>query len=99
MRRLGAPDSYGVVVLMILTTYLLALVAAGRWTGTALLVAQTGTVWRVLPTAPARPGVRTGAAGRVGVAGLGAAAGAVPGGNPPLVPPPLAASPAAVLGG
>ena len=32
MRRLGAPDSYGVVVLMILTTYLLALVAAGRWT-------------------------------------------------------------------
>ena len=53
MRRLGAPDSYGVVVLMILTTYLLALVAAGRWTGTALLVAQTGTVWRVLHTSRA----------------------------------------------
>jgi len=85
MRRLGAPDSYGVVVLMILTTYLLALVAAGRWTGTALLVAQTGTVWRVLHTSRARRGFRTWAAVVFGFAVLGAAAGAFAGGNPHLV--------------
>ncbi|WP_436533121.1 potassium channel family protein [Actinoplanes sp. HUAS TT8] len=49
---------YGVVLLLIVGTYLLALLASRRWTVTVLLAVQTVTVWQSLRVARARPGLR-----------------------------------------
>jgi hypothetical protein len=84
-RRLRVPDSYGVVVVMILATYGLALAADRPWTLTALLMAQTGTVWWVLRTARARRGLRLWAAVVFTFAAVGAVAGVFSDGNARLV--------------
>jgi hypothetical protein len=60
--RLPARDGYGLVLLLIVATYVLALLAGSRWMVAALLFVQTGTVWQALRTSRARPGVRLAAA-------------------------------------
>ncbi|BCY11353.1 potassium channel family protein [Actinoplanes sp. L3-i22] len=49
---------YGVVLLLIVSTYVLALFAERRWVVTVLLTVQTATVWQSLRVARARPGLR-----------------------------------------
>jgi hypothetical protein len=61
--RLPIRRGYGFVLLLIIATYVLALIADRRWMVTVLLlVVQTGTVWQALRTSRARPGVRLAAA-------------------------------------
>ncbi|GLW34909.1 potassium channel family protein [Actinoplanes regularis] len=52
--RLG----YGLVLLLIVTTYVLAIFAERRWTVAVLLAVQAATVWQSLRVARARPGLR-----------------------------------------
>jgi hypothetical protein len=61
LRALSSPDSYGLVVLMILGTYGLALVANRQWTVTLLVFAQSATVWQVLRTSRVRRRLRVAA--------------------------------------
>ncbi len=49
---------YGMVLLLIVSTYVLAIFAEHRWTVTVLLAVQTVTVWQSLRVAHARPGLR-----------------------------------------
>jgi hypothetical protein len=51
-------DSYGLVLLMIVLTYVLATTLAQRWAVTVLLVVQIATVWLALRTAQAPRGLR-----------------------------------------
>jgi hypothetical protein len=67
------PGGYGLVILFIAGTYVLALLATSRWGVSLVLVAQTGTVWQVLRVSRARPGVRLTAAVLFGLALLAAA--------------------------
>ncbi|WP_433829908.1 potassium channel family protein [Actinoplanes sp. CA-015351] len=68
-----ARGGYGGVLVMILATYLLALVAENRWLVALLLFVQTFTVWHLLRVAGARAGFRL-AAGLVFLLALVAAA-------------------------
>ena len=56
--RVPARHGYGLVLLLIVATYVLALLADQRWIVTVLLFVQTGTVWQVLRTSRARTGLR-----------------------------------------
>lgn len=58
----GPRFGYGLVLLLIFATYVLAILTTRPWMVTVLLFAQTGTVWQVLRTSRARPGIRFGAA-------------------------------------
>jgi hypothetical protein len=49
---------YGLVLLLIVGTYVLALFAERRWVVTVLLAVQTATVWQSLRVAGARPALR-----------------------------------------
>ncbi|BCJ45779.1 hypothetical protein GCM10010168_58010 [Actinoplanes ianthinogenes] len=49
---------YGLVLLLIVSTYVLALFAERRWLVAVLLAVQTATVWQSLRVARARPGLR-----------------------------------------
>jgi hypothetical protein len=60
--RLPLRHGYGLVLLLIVATYVLGLLAHSRWMVTALVFVQTGTVWQALRTSRARPGVRLAAA-------------------------------------
>jgi hypothetical protein len=51
-------DSYGLVLLMIVLTYVLAATMAQRWAATVLLMVQIATVWLALRTAQAPRGFR-----------------------------------------
>ena len=65
LRRLRAwppRRGYGLVLLLIVVTYALALSATGRWTPTALVIVQCGTVWQALRVSRAHVGVRVVAA-------------------------------------
>jgi hypothetical protein len=55
---LHSSDSYGLVLLMIVLTYVLATTLAQRWAVTVLLVVQIATVWLALRTAQAPRGLR-----------------------------------------
>jgi Ion channel len=61
--RVPERHGYALVLLLILATYVLALVADRAWMMTVLLFVQTGTVWQTLRTSRARPSVRLAAAG------------------------------------
>jgi voltage-gated potassium channel Kch len=80
--RLPARHGYGLVLLLIVLTYVLALMADRRWIVTVLLFVQTGTVWQALRTSRARPGVRLVAAGVFALALVAAAANLVTEGTP-----------------
>jgi hypothetical protein len=59
---------YGLVLVLIITTYVLALLVDRRWMVSLLLFVQTGTVWQALRTSRARPGIRLAAAGAFALA-------------------------------
>jgi hypothetical protein len=63
-RRLVLPTrhGYGFLLLLIVATYVLALLPDRRWIVAALLFLQTATVWQALRTSRARPGIRLAAA-------------------------------------
>ncbi|GIE30664.1 hypothetical protein Ait01nite_037090 [Actinoplanes italicus] len=56
-------SGYGLVLLMIVGTYVLALLAGDRWMVALLLFVQTLTVWQALRVSGARLGMRLAAAG------------------------------------
>jgi hypothetical protein len=56
--RVPVRHGYGLVLILIVTTYVLALLAERRWMVTVVLFVQTVTVWQALRTSRARPGVR-----------------------------------------
>jgi Ion channel len=55
--------SYGLVLVMIVVTYVLAATLSGRWAATILLFTQIATVWQALRISAARPGFRLAATG------------------------------------
>lgn len=61
LRRLGrafrSPDSYGLVLVMIVTTYALAVTVGERRAAIVVVVAQIATVWLAVRTSKARRGV------------------------------------------
>jgi hypothetical protein len=54
LRSFGSTSSYGLVLLMIVVTYVLATSLSGRWAVTILLFAQIATVWQALRISQAR---------------------------------------------
>jgi drug/metabolite transporter superfamily protein YnfA len=59
---------YGLVLILIIATYALALVPGERWLPTVLLILQTGTVWQALRVSRARRVVRLTSAAVVALA-------------------------------
>jgi hypothetical protein len=53
-----SPDSYGLVLLLIIATYVIAVSIRARWGASIVVLAQIGTVWLALHTSRARPGLR-----------------------------------------
>lgn len=58
LRSFGRPDSYGLVLVMIVVTYVLAVTLSESWGLTIVLYAQIATVWLTLRTSQARRPVR-----------------------------------------
>jgi hypothetical protein len=58
LRAFRSPSSYGFVLLMIVTTYVLATALTTRWGTTVLLFTQIATVWLALRTSMAQRGFR-----------------------------------------
>jgi ion channel len=65
-------DSYGLLILLILGTYALAVSTSGSWSASAVLFAQIGTVELALRTSKVRRGMRLAAAVLLALAGIGA---------------------------
>ena len=57
LRSFRSTDSYGLVLLMIVATYVLAVTLSERWGATILVFAQIGTVLLALRTSQARRGL------------------------------------------
>jgi hypothetical protein len=62
-RSFRSTDSYGLVLLMIVVTYVLAATLSWQWGATVLLTVQIATVWLALRTSRARRGLRLAANG------------------------------------
>jgi Ion channel len=58
LRSFYSTDSYGLVLLMIVVTYVLAVSLSQQWGASLLLAAQIGTVWLVLHTSRAKRRLR-----------------------------------------
>jgi hypothetical protein len=58
LRSFLSPTSYGLVLVMIVVTYVLAATLSGRWAATILLFTQIATVWQALRISVARRGLR-----------------------------------------
>jgi Ion channel len=78
VRSFSSTDSYGLVLLMIVATYVLATTLWQRWAATVLLTAQIATVWLALRTSQARRGVRLAADGLFILAAVAAVANLLP---------------------
>jgi drug/metabolite transporter superfamily protein YnfA len=63
-----ARHGYALVLILIVTTYVVALLPGDRWLPTVLLVLQTGTVWQALRVSRARPVIRLASAAVVALA-------------------------------
>ena len=63
LRAFRSTSSYGLVLLMIVVTYVLATSLPDRWAATILLFAQIATVWQALRVSLARRGLRLVATG------------------------------------
>ena len=74
LRSFGSTGSYGLVLVLIIVTYVLAVTLSGRWGATVLLFAQMATVWLALRTSMARRGYRLVATGLFILAGIAAIA-------------------------
>jgi len=81
LRAWCSPRSYGLVVVLIVVTYTLALVTDRFRTAAPLLLAQAGTVWLALWRSRARRRLRRWATVVVGLAVLGAAVDTLAGGR------------------
>ena len=81
VRAWCSPRSYGLVVVLIVVTYTLALVTDRFRTAAPLLLAQAGTVWLALWRSRARRRLRRWATVVVGLAVLGAAVDTLAGGR------------------
>jgi hypothetical protein len=81
-RSKPARGGYGVVLLMIIGTYLLALFAVNRWMLVLLLFVQILTVWQALRVSGARIGLRLAAAGVFALALVAAGLNLVAGDSP-----------------
>jgi hypothetical protein len=61
-RRLGrsfvTADSYGLVLLLVMVTYIVSVSITETWAGSIVLTVQLATVWFTLRTSKARPAVR-----------------------------------------
>ena len=61
-RRLGrsfvSADSYGLVLLLVMVTYIVSVSITQAWAGSIVLTVQLATVWFTLRTSRARPAVR-----------------------------------------
>jgi hypothetical protein len=66
-------DSYGLLILLILGTYALAVSTTGTWSASAVLFAQIGTVELAFRTSKTRRGMRVAGVVILVVAGIGAA--------------------------
>jgi hypothetical protein len=73
-RAFVTTGSYGLVLVMIVVTYVLAAALSGRWGATLLLFGQMGAVWLALRTSRARRGLRVVATGLFALAGIAAVA-------------------------
>ena len=58
MEAFSSPDSYGLVVLLILITYGLSAALTASWAASLVLAVQMATVWVALRASRARPAVR-----------------------------------------
>jgi len=74
LRSFHSADSYGLVLLMIVATYVLATSLSRRWGASILLIAQIATVWLALRTSKARRGLRLAANGLFVLAAVAAVA-------------------------
>src|SRR4029453_5098828 len=74
LRSFRSTDSYGLVLLMIIATYVLAVSLSARWSGSIVLFVQIATVRLSLHTSRARRGLLAVAHVVVVVAGGGAVA-------------------------
>jgi Ion channel len=92
VRSFYSTDSYGLVLLMIVITYVVATTLSQRWAATVLLTAQIATVWLALRTSHARRGVRLAADGLFVLAAVTAVASLRPRGGSPLEPSVFVAS-------
>ncbi len=72
MRTFSSPDSYGLVVLLILVTYGLSAALAESWVASLVLAVQIATVWVALRASRARRSVRAVANVALAVAALAA---------------------------
>ncbi|MDI6105265.1 ion channel [Actinoplanes sp. NEAU-A12] len=82
MRTRPTRGGYGLVLVLIVGTYVLALSAQHRWMIAVLLFVQTGTVWQALRVSGARTGVRLAAAVVFVLALVGAVLNVVAGDSP-----------------
>jgi diacylglycerol kinase family enzyme len=58
LRSFGSTSSYGLVLVLLIVTYVLAVTLTEQWGATILLFAQMATVWLALRTSMARRGLR-----------------------------------------
>ena len=63
LSRFYAPDSYGLVVLLILVTYVVSVAVEAEWGASLVVVVQVATVWFALRTSRARRSARLAADG------------------------------------
>ena len=73
VQALVSPDSYGVVLLLILFTYLFSVTVTETWANSLVITVQIATVWVVLRVSQARPGVRRFATGLLLISAVAAA--------------------------
>ena len=92
VRSFWSTDSYGLVLLMIVTTYVLAATLSQRWAATVILTVQIATVWLALRTSQARRGVRLAADGLFVLAAVAAVGDLRPRSGLPLEPSVFVAS-------
>jgi hypothetical protein len=58
LQALFSPNSYGLVLLLILVTYVLSAATATRWTVSLVLFVQIATIWATLQATQAHPRLR-----------------------------------------
>ena len=74
MEAFSSPDSYGLVLLLILITYALSAALTASWATSLVLAVQIATVWVTLRVSQARRSVRTAANVALAAAALAAVA-------------------------
>ena len=56
LQALSSPDSYGLVLLLILVTYALSATITAAWAVSLVLFVQIATIWVTLPGVASNPG-------------------------------------------